>query len=53
MAKKLVFADNVATINGRVKSFKRMFPLCIDYSTETYYETKKTYKHEEDGLNFF
>ena len=52
MKKKLEFGGNVATVNGRAKSFKRMFPFCIDYSTETYYETKKTYKHEEDGLNF-
>lgn len=52
MEKKLEFGGNIATVNGRAKSFKRMFPLYIDYSTEIYYETKKTYKHEEDGLNF-
>ena len=51
MAKKLVFADNVATINGRAKSFKRMFDE-IDYSTEIYYFTKKTFKHEEEGFEF-
>lgn len=51
MEKKLTFADNVAIIKGRAKSFKRMC-YCIDYSTESYYITKKTYNHEEDGLNF-
>ena len=51
MAKKLVFADNVATINGRAKSFKRMFDE-IDYCTEIYYTTKKTFKHEEEGFDF-
>lgn len=52
MGKKLEFAENVATVNGKAKSFKRMFPICTDWESEIYYETKRTYTHEEDGLNF-
>ena len=51
MKKELVFAENVATINGRAKSFKRMFDE-INYCTETYYFTKRTFKHEEEGFDF-
>lgn len=51
MEKKLDFGGNVVTINGRAKSFKRMFNL-IDCSDEDVYYTKKVYKHEEEGLNF-
>ena len=52
MEKRLTFADNTAIVKGRAKSFKRMFPQCVDYTYESYYYSKKTYKHEEDGLNF-
>jgi hypothetical protein len=52
MEKKLEFAENVATVNGKAKSFKRMFRTCDDWESEIYYETKRTYIHEDDGLNF-
>lgn len=51
MEKKFEFGGNVAIVNGRAKSFKRMFNL-IACSDEDIYYTKKVYKHEEDGFNF-
>lgn len=36
----------------RAKSFNRMFDTICEYDYESYYETKKTYKHEENGFTF-
>lgn len=37
---------------SRAKSFNRKFDTICEYDSESYYESKKTYKHEEDGFTF-
>lgn len=37
---------------SRAKSFKKMFDTICEYDSESYYESKKTYRHEEDDFTF-
>lgn len=50
----MTFIDfgGVSTNVKKAKSFKTVFPICTNYSDSAFYETKKVYKHEEEGFNF-
>lgn len=52
MNKTIGFDGTYAQNVKKAKSFSRAFETLVDYDSESYYKSKKTYHHDEDEFSF-